>query len=511
MSIYADYQRDRMGWLLGLTGTQAAVLGLSILPTFYYISKFEVLPIMACFLAWLALCVVLVIPVMGRSLAGWLNASIMFSIGTIFGWTTFRSRATRGQVTDPQQADLPGRLSGIEVLDGHPTGTEQTRIGIIKDSAAKTWAVTAAITHPGIGMLENDERNRMGRGQAQVLEHAARTGLIDEVVFISRTVPDDGAERALWVQRHEVSEDSHARRINRDLAAVLTSASVRTEQFVTLIVPESNIAKLARQAGGGLKGRSKILYSLMGEMEAQLKAGMGVTTVAWLPSPELATAVRTGFAPGARAGIVEALALQATNPEVAATLPWGHAGPSGAHTSARYYAHDAWWSVASTITLPEDGAAMGALGGVLMPSEPGERRSFMVSYPILDQAAGRRQASGQQWRTDIAEGVREKAKKRASAKTMMEEEKAKNLDSRLARGRTLVRPYAVACVTVPQTMSIADFGRQLDAAIRVAGFDPLRLDLSQDVGFCAANIPLGLGLTRSISGGFAAMFEGAQK
>jgi hypothetical protein len=49
---------------------------------------------------------------------------------------------------------------------------------------------------------------------------------------------------------------------------------------------------------------------------------------------------------------------------------------------------------------------------------------------------------------------------------------------------------------VPNTWAVSEFGRRLDASIRVAGFTPLRLDLAQDSGFAAAAIPLGVGLSR---------------
>jgi hypothetical protein len=74
--------------------------------------------------------------------------------------------------------------------------------------------------------------------------------------------------------------------------------------------------------------------------------------------------------------------------------------------------------------------------------------------------------------------------------------RTRGLDAKLATGNALVRPYAVACVTVPRTLRIAEFGRRLDASIRRAGFAPLRLDLAQDAGFAAANLPLGIGLDR---------------
>ena len=52
-------------------------------------------------------------------------------------------------------------------------------------------------------------------------------------------------------------------------------------------------------------------------------------------------------------------------------------------------------------------------------------------------------------------------------------------------------------VTVPKSARVAEYARRLDAAVRRAGFAPLRLDLSQDVAFAASTIPLGISLTRT--------------
>ena len=98
--------------------------------------------------------------------------------------------------------------------------------------------------------------------------------------------------------------------MNADLAQGLTRASVRTEQFVTFVVPETRIAKSAKESGGGIEGRCRELYLLMGEIEAQLRGPVGMTSVSWLSSPELALACRTGFAP-------------ATEPGSSRPSPWG--------------------------------------------------------------------------------------------------------------------------------------------------------------------------------------------
>lgn len=55
-------------------------------------------------------------------------------------------------------------------------------------------------------------------------------------------------------------------------------------------------------------------------------------------------------------------------------------------------------------------------------------------------------------------------------------------------------------VTVPETVRVTEYGRRLDAAVRRAGYAPLRLDLAHDVAFAVSTIPLGVSLTREATG-----------
>ena len=89
----------------------------------------------------------------------------------------------------------------------------------------------------------------------------------------------------------------------------------------------------------------------------------------------------------------------------------------------------------------------------------------------------------------LARAAQLRAKQRAEAA------KAHGMDDKLARGNSMTRPYAVCTVTVPKTARVAEYARRLDAAVRRAGFAPLRLDLSQDAAFAASTIPLGISLS----------------
>ena len=495
--IYNEYSKARIGWFLGLTGWQAGVIALSTLPVLWAIQQQAWASAGMFMLISAAVAGVTVVPVRGRSATGWALASVVFAFGGLSGWTRFRSRASHGTTDDLGEVDLPGSLAGIEIHEGPPTGLTGARVAIIQNHATRTWAATAAIVHPGTGMRDADDRARMGRGLADLLDQASRTELVDEVLFLVRTVPEDGAERDQWIARHRRPDGlERVRAINDELQQVLTGASVRTEAYVSIVVPEARLGKAAKESGRGIEGRAQVLYTLMAEIEAQLKGGMGCSSVSWLTSPELAIACRTGFAPGDRAGIVDALTAKTRDPHVNADVPWAMAGPSGADAAARHYSHDAWNSISATIKLPIKGALLGALAPVLVPTGPGERRSYLVAYPILSHSKAVRQSASGGQAADMGQALREKFGVKQNTKAKDESAQVRNLETKLARGSALTRPYAVCTVTAPKTARIAEHGRGLDASIRNAGFSPLRLDLAQDVAFAASVVPLGISLTR---------------
>ncbi|MFK5634226.1 SCO6880 family protein [Ornithinimicrobium sp. LYQ103] len=497
MTVYRDYTRARIGWFFGLTGWQLALLATAVLPVAWSISSQD-WPAVGLFTAlWGLLFLVLAVPVRGRSMTGWITSTLALAVGTLAGWTRFRARATTGQARTEEQVDLPGVLSSVVVHEGPPTGHHHRRVALIQNHSMRTWAVTACIVHPGLGMTEVEDRAVYGQGLTELLDAAVRAELVSEVIFVVRTLPEDGAARVDWVRRHRAPDaPAQVSGITEDLHASLTAATVRTEEYVTLVIPESRLGKVAREYGGGINGRARALHGAMAEVESHLRGGLGVTSVDWLTSPQLAVACRTGFAPGDRAGIIDALAAARTDTAVNTDVPWELAGPSGADAAVRHYSHDAWNSVSSTIRLPVQGAAMGALAPVLIPHTEGERRSFMVAYPLVPPGRADRQSANSEFGADLGQSLRVAARVKQRTRNVDETEKVRRLESKLARGSSLTLPYAVATVTVPKSVRAAEAGRRLDSSIRRAGFAPLRLDLAHDVAFAASVVPMGISLTR---------------
>jgi hypothetical protein len=180
-------------------------------------------------------------------------------------------------------------------------------------------------------------------------------------------------------------------------------------------------------------------------------------------------------------------------------VPWAVAGPGQASTPVRWYEHDAWKSVSAAVLLPDRGAILGALAPVLVPGSPGERRCYTVFYPLVSDRKAARSSASAEISAATGGALRKRLGQQTRARQRRNEVQTHAVDAKLARGRAMVRPAAVASVTVPGWWPVDDYGRQLESAIRRAGYTPQRLDLAADSGFIASAIPLGVGLKMSRS------------
>lgn len=495
---YGAWSKDKQGWFMGLSGGAWVTILLAGLPLLLAVNQ-HAWPFAALWVPiWAVVVVLVAVPVRGRPAIRWARDSLTRSFGVVMRWTDWQSKAAAGNVEKFDDADLPGVLSGIRTHDGPPFGPLMARPAIVADNKERTWAVVARITHPGIGLSEVNARTRMGNGLSELLEGAATGALVSLVALQVRTVPDDGAERVAWQQRNlRKDAPALALAVDAELSQVMVQAGVRHEAFVTIVAPEGRIAKQAKEAGGGIDGRARVLYGVMGEIEARLMGPVGCTSVTWLDSPALAAAIRTGFAPADRALLTSAAIAAQSDPNVAAGLPMAAAGPSSTpNPEARFYAHDAWHSVTCTILLPDKGAVMGALAPVFAPTTAGERRSVTVFFEPIPGHKAERIVDNESMSSDLAAGLRRRSGFAVRARHRRDAARVENQDVRLAEGNALVRLAIAASVTVPNTWSITDYGRRLESSITGCGFNPLRLDLAQDSGFAAACIPLGIGLPK---------------
>ena len=67
VTVYADYRRDRVGWLFGLSGWQIGVIAVAVLPPVWALNRQRWLLLLALLAATFVVVVVTVVPIRGRS------------------------------------------------------------------------------------------------------------------------------------------------------------------------------------------------------------------------------------------------------------------------------------------------------------------------------------------------------------------------------------------------------------------------------------------------------------
>jgi hypothetical protein len=496
MTVYgASVTRDRQGWFFGLTGPQLILVITAAFPSWLAMAAGQWTALIGLIPAWLLAVALICAPVRGWSAAQWIGVLVRHAVGTAAGWSRFQSKAAAGEVEDPAEADLPGVLASVQIHDGPAMPGRVVRPAIIQNHATRTWAATARIVHPGIGMADQGDRDRMGSGLAELLEAASAGSHIALLAVQVRTVPDDGTQRGEWVRRHaRPTEPELSARIHAQLDATIGGAAVRTEAFVTVVVREDAIAKNTRRSGRGVLGRARILYGVLAEVESRLLGAIGCTQVTWLDSAGLAVAIRTGFEPGDAAALADAAIHHAHDDRIATGVPVAAAGPTHATTALRSYRHGEWESISTTILLPRKGAVMGALARALVPSQVGERRALTVFFRPVAQGVADRSTGRAEMSAAMAAEMRRKVGRVERARERHAVQQLRETDEKLERGRSLVRLSSALSVTVPAGWNAQDYGRRLDASVRLCGFTPLPLDGAHDAAFAAGSIPLGTGL-----------------
>lgn len=489
-------RRERAGWIFGLTTWQAVACLLLLAPVLWSISRESLLSTLGLAGLCCGLASLVVVPVRGRPAVRWLADVVLHQIGVATGWSRWQSRMAAGLDVEPQEADLPGILSRVSFPDG-PVFAHRGRVCLIHDSGDGRWGATARLTHTGVGMLSDEQCERLAHRLGTLLLSMGDREVVDRMSLLVRTVPDDGVPYAVWRGEHETSDAPPlARRVTDELDRTIASVSVRHEVYVTVSGREDTLRKPANAAGGGVEGRARVLYRALDGLEEPLKA-LGIEQVEWLSGGALAEAIRTGFNPASgRALRSEHLTGQAP-PE---GMPWAAAGPAHAPSApVRRYDHDGYSTVTWSVLMPEAGTVFGALSPLLAVRTAGERRCVAIHYEVLDARRAARAVRNYRYRTGVIRDYKSSKGFSATASDDRQAGSARAQERAVAAGHSVVRYAVTNAVTVPSGWEVEDHAARVeqDAAGR---FRLLRLDLAHDASFVSACLPVGIGLPRERGG-----------
>ena len=495
--LYSGWRREKFGPFAGLSGRQAAAVAISWIPPLAAVGRSHWGSALQLGVVSVLVSALVIVPVHQRPAVKWLWDAMLFAAGHALGWAEFRARAatSAGSQARLDEPDLPGVAAALKFHDGPAIGALPS-VCVIQDPRAGRWSATAAIVHPGLGNADGAMRELYAAHLGGMLAAAAATEEICRISIQIRTVPDDGAERAAWVGDHRSPRaPAVVVAVTDQLESLMASTAVRHEVFVTVAVAEAKVRRAAREAGGGVEGRARVLYRHLQEVEQRLR-GLGATSVCWLSTRELAATIRTGYNPG------DALTLQrafqeATRGRMTTLGPRiGAAGPSAAlPPTPRAYTHDASTTVSYALLFPELATKVGSLTRMLAVGCSGERRTLTLHYEPIPASRAGRQVEQDLWASEISQDMRTKRGFRVGRTERRRARETSAHEQQLAAGHTMVRVAGVAAVTVPSHWNVEDHAASLEAASRACGYALMRLDLAQDVGFVASCLPIGVGLS----------------
>ena len=135
--VYGEYQRDQVGWFLGLTGLQLGILASGALPAVSAVHAGAWRWAFAGVLGWVVLLGLVVVPVHGRTASGWAVAAAMSLLGRRAGWSYLP------QPPEPRPDGAGG--------DARPSGGPVRPPGSRPDWRRSAGGAAAASSVPGLG------------------------------------------------------------------------------------------------------------------------------------------------------------------------------------------------------------------------------------------------------------------------------------------------------------------------------------------------------------------------
>ena len=495
---YSGWRNERIGIIGSASLIEVVLVLLVSLPGWFALSVQHWITGLLLLVAAVACAVLVFVQVHERQLYRWVSDSGLQVVGRVSGASRWRAKAATGHFSseDLKKLDLPGALQSLKVHDGPPhAGSGMRRVCLIQDGE-RNWTLTASARHPGLSMADPTARGRYAEGLGQMVSAVARAERgVQRVSIYVRTVPESGAERAAWHHEH-ARDDLPATLVSStdELEGMILASSVAHEIYVTVRFREDLLAKEARSAGGGVSGRAAVMYRSLPGIEAGL-VGCGCQDISWLSTGLLAAAIRTGYNPSETGALGIARAEQARGRDSFADVEPVGAGPSEAPAPrARSYAHDAYRTASYCLLLPDLGTQVGRLAPLLTPAVAGERRCLALHYEPMSVKDAQTQLDRDTSKTQMSTELKRSKGFKISERHKRMGDRAKRQEQQLAAGHTLVRVAGVVAVTVSADQEIETNAALLEASARSGGYSLMRLDLSQDLGFVAAVLPLGIGL-----------------
>lgn len=470
----------RRGLILGLSGVQVGCFAVGL-----------ALVVPAAFVGGLA-GVVLVAPVVAVLWAGAVvrvggHPGVVWAVR----WVSFERRRARSQTkwrarpcrpVPEGSLGLPGTTASLRVCTS-PDGP-----AVVLDAHANLLCAVVRVTAPAFVLLDTGEQARRVDGWARTLAGLCQGGRIARVQVLERTIPDTGDGLARWWAEHGRDPQGWAGRTYAELITGSGPAAEHHETYLTIALGLRAAHRQIRQAGGGLRGATRVLGDEMRSFTRALHVA-GVDVHTWLGPRELAGVIRSAYDPGS-------IAMTERRTSIAASVTGVRAGAAGPvavdETWDRIRTDSGWHATYWIAEWPRVEAHASFLHPMLYV--PGVRRSLsIIAEPVPIRRALRDvQRDKVEHLVDVAQ--RQRLGQIETETQRREHDDVHRRERELVAGHGDLRFVGLITVTAYSSERLDEACGAIETAATQALVDVRRLVGEQADAFGAAALPLARGL-----------------
>jgi hypothetical protein len=472
-----------------LTAGQLAVLGVAAMVAVFGIVGASPTPggvVAGLVLLSLAAGVVLV-PVHGRVMTGWLPLLLRYGLARRRGDTDFRAATPLHRHTN-KRGSLPAELGALQLL-AQPW--QEQVVGVVVDRAAGAYSAALEVEGPPF-LLEPTQvqEQLLGRWGAMLARLAGPGSQLRRLQWIVRATPDDAAGLLRELRQARPQDVGGAAELVRSYVAVLATAATGATRHRMLVVAQLSAqqsARAIRQAGGGDQGACTVLATSLSALGSQL-ADLGVQVRRLLDPRSYQGVIRAALDPAAQVGLDAVARLQPDK-------GWGSDWPWPLATEERwgyYRTADRAWHRSFTLALPLGEVTADWLAPIMLGDGPVCRTIAMTVQPI-----GRQQATREVNRTLTRLVAQDEHKQRLgqlhTAQDAKREAAAVRRMEELAHGHADVIYAVTVTVTAPDLATLEQACQSVDHMVGMAGCELRQLEGQQAQAF-TWTLPLARGL-----------------
>ena len=494
---YGGWQPERVAFLFGLSGRRALLLAGAVLVAILPIATTDIGQGAVLWPLALLLMAAAFIRVAGRTADEWVAAAVSYQLGALRKQHRFLTGPLAPVGREP---GLPGILAPLTILAVPSSAGRE--LAVAHHRYDRTYTAVARVEFPGIGLADSGRRDQRVAGWGALI-----AGLCSEaqpvirVQALQRIVPESGAALRRWHADHlAAGAPPVAGEITGTLLANAWLATARRESYLAFTMSAARAHAAIKAAGGGQSGAATVLLRHLRSLSSAI-GGAELTISGWLGPRDLAEVLRTAYDPAAqplldaRRAAAQARALHGQEPQgLAPGVPPELAGPAYAEARPGVYLHDGAASVTYWVhEWPRSQAYCTALAPLL---GEGQRRSVSLTIEPLGPRVAERDVMRERTARHVAIRMRQRTGQIVPEHEQQAERKARMQDAARAAGHGLVRFTAYITVTVTDPDTVEDACAALEADAAAARIEIRRAWFSQDIGFAAAALPLGLGLPK---------------